>query len=227
MITKDILENDILKKRRKIEILCIDDKPKFGVVNGLWANCSGAGGLIPIECSWIPTTQKLELVLTGMQGQVMQESMTVAKSVAWKILPNAIKKKLYKKWKTSLDYGVHIHCPDGATPKDGPSAGGAITTCLISLFSNTKVNNKIAMTGEINLKGQITAIGGLAEKISGAKKAGVTLVLCPKDNTKDLNEIIAKDPLLINDNFNIVTVSNIWEVLNFVLLKNNIKFIKF
>ena len=162
-----------------------------------------------------------------MQGQVMKESMSVARTIAWRILPDDLKEKLNNKWKDSFDYGIHIHCPDGSTPKDGPSAGGAITTCLISLLTGIQVNNKIAMTGEINLKGQITAIGGLAEKISGAKKAGVTFVLCPKDNTKDLNEIIAKDPLLINDNFNVVTVSNIWEVLKLVLLKNDINFVKF
>jgi len=226
-ITKKILLEDILKKRRKITILRIDNKSKIGVVNGLWANCSGAGGLIPIECSWIPTNIKLELELTGMQGQVMKESMIVAKTVAWRVLPKAIKDKLYDKWNSTLDHGVHIHCPDGATPKDGPSAGGAITTCLISLFSDIPVNNKIAMTGEINLKGQITAIGGLEEKLYGAKKAGATKVLCPKENQIDYQEIVAKNPTLIEDNFEVIMVSNIWEVLKIVLVDNKINFVKF
>ena len=226
-ITKKMLTDDVLKKKRIVEVISIDKKPKVGVVNGLWANSYGMGGLIPIECSWIPANRKLHLELTGMQGKVMRESMIVAKTVAWKILPNTIKKKLMESWKTNFDYGIHIHCPDGSTPKDGPSAGGAITTCLISLLSNVPVNNSIAMTGEINLKGSITAIGGLEEKIFGARKAGVKLILCPKENSKDLKEITTKYPTLIDDDFMVKTVANIWEVLKLVLLNNNITFVKF
>jgi endopeptidase La len=216
-ITKDILEKDFFKKKRKIEHLKINEVPRVGIVNGLWANELGIGGLIPIECCWIPSKEKLDLSLTGMQGKVMKESMNVARSVAWRILPNDIKEKINKRWKNTFDYGIHIHCPDGATPKDGPSAGGAITTCLISLLTNTPANNKIAMTGEINLKGHITAIGGLEEKIFGAKKAGAELVLCPKDNEKDFNEILDKFPNLINDSFNVKIVDNIWDILKEVL----------
>lgn len=217
MITKEMLENDFLKKKHKIEHLKINKIPHIGQVNGLWANEYGVGGLIPIECCWIPAKEKLHLELTGMQGKVMQESMMVARTIAWRIIPDEIKEKLNTKWQTSFDYGIHIHCPDGSTPKDGPSAGGAITTCLISLLTGIPANNKIAMTGEINLKGQITKIGGLEEKIFGAKKAGAEIVLCPAENQKDLEEILEKFPALINNNFIIKTVNYIWEILDLVL----------
>ena len=221
-----MLENDLIKKKRKIEHLKINSEPRIGIVNGLWANELGVGGLIPIECCWIPSTDKLQLELTGMQGKVMKESMSVARTVAWRILPDEIKEMVNKKWKKSFDYGIHIHCPDGATPKDGPSAGGAITTCLISLLSGIPVDNTVAMTGEINLKGHITAIGGLEEKIFGAIKAGAKKVLCPKENSHDLDEILYKYPNLVNNEFQIVMIENIWQVLENVLL-SNINWIRF
>lgn len=216
-LTQEIIEKDFLKKKHKITHLKINQEPMIGIVNGLWANDLGMGGLIPIECCWIPSGEKLSLNLTGMQGDVMKESMSVARSVAWRILPEYIKLKLGEKWKECVDTGIHIHCPDGATPKDGPSAGGAITTCLISLLTGSKVSNEIAMTGEINLKGRITAIGGLEEKIFGAKKAGAKLVLCPKENQKDLDEIVEKFPTLFDGNFQAKTIENIWEVLSEVI----------
>jgi endopeptidase La len=225
-ITKEMIENDFLKKKHKIEHIKINSEPRVGQVNGLWANEYGVGGLIPIECCWIPAKEKLYLELTGMQGKVMQESMLVARTVAWKILPENLKENLNIKWLNSFDNGIHIHCPDGSTPKDGPSAGGAITTCLISLLSGIPANNKIAMTGEINLKGQITKIGGLEEKIFGAKKAGAEIVLCPDENKKDLDEILEKFPNLINEKFIIKTISNIWNILDVVLTKK-INYVKF
>lgn len=184
------------------------------------------GGLTNIESCWFPSTDKLELKLTGMQGDVMKESMEVAKSVAWKILPDNYKLKLNEKWKNNIDYGIHIHCPDGSTPKDGPSAGGAITTCIISLLTQTKVANDIAITGEINLNGNISAIGGLEEKIFGAVKAGVKLVLCPNENSKDLDEIKEKFPNLFDNNFKAKVVNNIWEILKEVIL-DDVKWVTF
>jgi endopeptidase La len=225
-ITKEMIDEDFLKKKRKVEHIQINSKPSVGIVNGLWANDFGIGGLIPIECCWIPAKEKLELELTGMQGQVMKESMSVSRTIAWRILPERIKQSLNEKWSKSFDYGIHIHCPDGSTPKDGPSAGGAITTCLISQLANIPVNNKIAMTGEINLKGHITAIGGLEEKMFGAKRAGAELVLCPKENKKDLDEIIEKFPTLFNENFKARTVESIWEILDLVLV-TKLDYLKF
>ncbi len=217
ILTEEMIEKDFLKKKRKINHLKINSNPMVGIVNGLWANNLGIGGIIPIECCWVPSREEMKLNLTGMQGNVMKESMSIARTVAWRILPDHIKEKLNKKWDNSFDNGIHIHCPDGATPKDGPSAGGAITTSLISLLTGLKVSNEIAMTGEINLKGNITEIGGLEEKIFGAKKAGVKLVLCPSENQKDLDEIINKFPTLFDENFQVKTINNIWDILNCVI----------
>jgi endopeptidase La len=213
VITKEILTNDIFKKRRINTIEKIHNESKVGLVNGLWANDMGVGGLIPIEAFAIPTTNKLQLELTGQQGDVMQESMRCAKTVAWNIISDAQKKKLNEEWKNFGNTGIHIHCPDGATPKDGPSAGAAITTAIISLLMKQKVNNKIAMTGEINLKGQVTQIGGLREKLNGAKKAGVKHVLIPRDNMKDLQKIKSSGNSPLDNTFKITPVDNIWDVL--------------
>ncbi len=219
-ITKEMLINDIFKKRRRMSTTKVYEKPKIGLVNGLWANDMGVGGLIPIEVFSIPTNNKLELELTGQLGDVMKESMRCAKTVAWNILPNKFKEKLNNEWKNFGNTGIHIHCPDGATPKDGPSAGAAITTAIISLLMETEVNNKIAMTGEINLKGEVTEIGGLCEKLNGAKKAGVQTVLIPNQNKNDLEKIKNGDNNPIDDNFKVILVNNIWDVINFIFNKN-------
>lgn len=219
-LTEKMLTDDIFKKRRIHKIEKIHNKPKVGLVNGLWANDMGVGGLIPIEVFSIPTNSKLELELTGQQGDVMQESMRCAKTVAWNIIPDRCKERLNKEWKDFGNTGIHIHCPDGATPKDGPSAGAAITTAIISMLLREPVDNKIAMTGEINLKGEVTEIGGLSQKLNGAKKAGATHVLIPLQNKPDLDKIMVGESNPIDSNFKVTCVSNIWEVLGYVFSKN-------
>ena len=225
-IEEKMLTEDLFKKRRVHTVELIHDNPKVGLVNGLWANDMGVGGLIPIEAFSIPTNNKLELELTGQQGEVMQESMRCAKTVAWNILPDQVKRKLNEEWKNFGSTGIHIHCPDGATPKDGPSAGAAITTAIISLLMRQEVNNTIAMTGEINLKGCITEIGGLREKLNGAKKAGVKHVLIPKGNIKDLNKIIANENCPLDNTFKVTPIDNIWDVLK-ICFKKKINVIKY
>jgi len=219
-ITEEMLTGDIFEKRKIHKAEKIYDKPRVGLVNGLWANDMGVGGLVPIEAFSIPTKNKLQLELTGQQGDVMKESMRCAKTVAWNIIPNKCKERLNKEWNDFGNTGIHIHCPDGATPKDGPSAGAAITTAIISLLLNEPVDNKIAMTGEINLKGEVTEIGGLSQKLTGAKKAGATHALVPLQNKPDLDKILAGENNLIDKNFKVTCVSNIWEVLKYCFNKN-------
>ena len=149
----------------------------------------------------------------------MKESMRCAKTVAWNILPDKYKEKLNKEWKEFGNTGIHIHCPDGSTPKDGPSAGAAITTVILSLLMKQPIDNKIGMTGEINLKGEVTQIGGLKNKLNGAKKAGVNHVLIPLENKKDLDKIIMEDSKLLDINFKVTTVKNISEVLLYCFKK--------
>jgi ATP-dependent Lon protease len=130
-----------------------------------------------------------------MQGDVMKESMNVAKSVAWSLFTKDNFKKmqgLQKTMEESKNQGIHIHVPEGATPKDGPSAGAAITMVLYSLFNELRIKNDIAMTGEICLQGRITAIGGLELKILGGISAGVKTFIYPSENEKDFNDFMEK-----------------------------------
>jgi ATP-dependent Lon protease len=122
-----------------------------------------------------------------MQGDVMKESMNVALTLAWNLTPLDRRDELHL-----LKNGVHIHCPEGATPKDGPSAGTAITTTIYSLFNNKKIKYNIAITGEITLDGKVTEIGGLELKFLGGIKAGVTEFIFPKENMKDYESFMEK-----------------------------------
>lgn len=218
-ITKEMVQKDIFYKKYVFKTQKIHEKPRVGTVNGLYACSNDTGGITVVEALSIPTGEKLGLELTGQQGDVMRESMKVAKSVAWSILPDKIKEELQIKWKNGNE-GIHLHCPEGATPKDGPSAGGAITTSIVSLLSGIPVKNYVAMTGEINLSGNITEIGGLDSKLMGAKKAGVKIALIPKDNEEDFNKILKEYPDLIEkDKFEVIIVTNIYEILNIALTK--------
>ena len=118
------------------------------------SNSLGIGGVIPIQAKFFPSDKSMDLKLTGMQGDVMKESMNVAQTLAWNLTPKEKQKEL-------KNHSIHIHCPEGSVPKDGPSAGTAITTVMYSLFNERKIKNQIAITGEISLDGKITEIGGL------------------------------------------------------------------
>ena len=122
----------------------------------------------------------------------MKESMNVAKTLAWNLLPDDIAIMIKNKMEHSKKQGVHIHVPEGATPKDGPSAGAAITMAMYSLFTNKPISNHFAMTGEICLQGNVTAIGGLDLKILGGIKSGVKHFLYPSENQEDFDEFYEK-----------------------------------
>ncbi len=176
---------DILKDRQYMRYLKINSKAEVGIINGMWANAYGNGGILNIETKLFSTSTFLELKLTGMQGDVMKESMSVAKTLALSLLNKNTLKKMVKEMEETKMQGIHVHVPEGATPKDGPSAGGAITIAIYSLLSNKKIKNTISITGETSLQGKITAIGGLDLKILGAIRAGVDTILYPKENSKD------------------------------------------
>ena len=174
-------------------------KPSVGRVNGLYASSEGTGGLTIVEAYKSPSDSRLSLELTGQQGDIMKESMKVAKTVCWNLLPDVMKDEI----KSNQSFGIHIHCPETAQPKDGPSAGVAITIAMISLLSGIPVNHEIAVTGEIDLHGNVLAIGGLQHKLEGAKNAGVKLVLCPSDNSEHLDKILKEDENPICDTFKV------------------------
>ena len=186
-ITIDDIKNKYFKDKQEIKHKKIHDENKVGIINGLWANALGKGGVIPIQSNWRPSDKFLQLHLTGMQGDVMKESMNVALTLAWNLTPLDRRAELQL-----LKNGVHIHCPEGATPKDGPSAGTAITTTIYSLFNNKKIKYNIAITGEITLDGNVTEIGGLDLKFLGGIKAGVTEFIFPKENVKDYDSFMEK-----------------------------------
>ena len=208
-ITIDSIKTKYFKDKHELKIQKIHNENKVGVINGLWANALGMGGIIPIQAKWRPSDKSLSLHLTGTQGDVMKESMNVALTLAYSLTPKEIQQ--------TIQNGLHIHCPDGSTPKDGPSAGAAITTTIYSLFNNLKIKRNIAITGEITLTGNITAIGGLDLKILGCIKAGVKTFLFPKENEKDFNKFMEKykDDELTKD-IVFICVEDIHDVLSMV-----------
>jgi len=212
IITKEFCEK-IFELKPKIKIKKIIDKATIGVVNGLYANSAGLGGITTIQAIKFPSEKSLEFNLTGSLGDVMKESIQYSLKIALNLLSQNIKDEIKKN-----PFGIHLHCPEGSVKKDGPSAGAAITLALYSLLSDIPVNNTIALTGEIDLLGNITAIGGLKYKLNGAKKAGVSISLYPEENQEDVDILLKEELELIDDNFKIYPVSNIKEVLKYSLV---------
>ena len=220
-ITIDTIKAKYLKKYTAICEKKVHAVPTIGIINGLWANTMGRGGIIPIEARFFPTSAFLELRLTGLQGDVMKESMNVAKTLAWTLCSKETQQKWLAEFKDTQLQGLHIHCPDGAVNKDGPSAGAAITTTLYSLLNNRAINNTIGMTGEIDLFGNITAIGGLDCKIAGGIRAGIKQFLYPKQNATDFadfkRDVMDKTPELYAD-IAFTEINHITDILSMVFV---------
>ena len=124
----------------------------------------------------------------------MRESMTVARTVAWNMLSKKARDELMKQ---TPSQGIHVHCPEGATPKDGPSAGSAIALAMLSLMTKKAIPYDVAMTGELSLNQKVTAIGGLEAKVLGAVRSGVSRVFYPMENQRDMDKIKEKYPEVI------------------------------
>ncbi len=221
MVTIDNLENKYLTKYKTITEKKIYQEPRIGIINGLWANILGMGGIIPIQTSFFPSSVFLDLQLTGLQGDVMKESMNVAKTLAWSLTDDTIKQELLKYFELTKCQGLHIHCPDGSISKDGPSAGGAITTAIYSLLNKRHIRNDIAITGEINLSGEITAIGGLDIKISNGIRAGIKTFLYPKENNREFTKWQTKNKKEYSD-ITFIEISTIAQIFNHVFTDDNI-----
>ena len=168
------------------------------------------GDILPIEATLYKGRGKL--TLTGSLGDVMQESCKIAYSY---IKSNSKKFNIDEKILNESD--IHIHFPEGAISKDGPSAGITITTALISLFKNIAVDKNISMTGEITLRGKVLAIGGLKEKIIGSHRAGIRKIILPKENKKDLDDI----PEDIKKDIKFIFVDNYSEIFNKIFKGSN------
>ena len=208
----------ILKNKKEITPEKIHDTDLCGVINGLYASGDGSfGGIMPIQILWTPSTKPLKIKATGNLKTVIKESTDVAASLAFNCLDKDLQTKILDNLKEHPK-GLHIHCPEGATPKDGPSAGTAITCAIYSILTDHPIRRDIAITGEINLQGDVMPIGGLENKIEGAKKAGVKTILYPKDNQKDILLIKERNPTLIDDTISIISISTIQEALNHALV---------
>ncbi len=208
--------NQFLDKK-VFEIEKHDGEDRVGQVNGL-AWTSVGGDVLKIEA--IKIKGKGELTLTGSLGDVMKESARIAFSMIKVLIDEGkikIPKKIILDSKNNVydSYNLHIHVPDGATPKDGPSAGITMSTAIASVFSDRKVRADVAMTGEIDLAGNVLPIGGLKEKLIAAYKADIKTALIPKKNyERDLKDI----PDEVKDNMKIIAVSSFNEVLKYALV---------
>jgi len=190
---------------RRFDFGRAEEDNEVGLVTGLaWTEVGG--DLLQIESTLIPG--KGSLTLTGQLGDVMKESASAAMSVV-----RARGEQLGLDVDFLQKHDIHIHVPDGATPKDGPSAGIAMVTALVSTLTRVPVKADVAMTGEITLRGRVTAIGGLKEKLLAALRGGIRTVIIPEDNRKDLSEI----PANVTDGLTIIPVKWIDEVLDLAL----------
>ncbi len=184
-----------------------EKEPRVGIVNGL-AYTTVGGELLEVECATMPG--KGNLKLTGQLGDVMKESAEAAFTwVRAHSTQLGLSDDFYK------DKDIHIHLPEGAVPKDGPSAGVTLTTALVSAFTLRPVRQDVAMTGEMTLRGRVLPIGGLKEKALAAYRSGIRVLVLPKENVKDLEEI----PPHVLSQFRLVTAEKIEEVLDNALVK--------
>ena len=219
-VTKEYI-TELFENRPKVRVKLVHSKPEVGIVNGLYASSvGGIGGITPIQVMKFPATKMLELNITGKAGDVMKESVEYSLKNAFSLLDKELQDKIISDANNKNIFGLHIHFPDGATPKDGPSAGLAITLAFYSILTGTSVKNDICMTGEIDLRGSAGIIGGLEAKLNGGKKAGCTLALIPKDNMEDLERIRREGNSPESDNFKVIPVESIKMVLEYSLIKN-------
>ena len=184
-----------------------EKEPRVGVVNGL-AYTTVGGEMLEVECSTMPGKGSLQL--TGQLGSVMKESAEAAFSwVRAHSEEMGLPKDFYK------DQDIHIHVPEGAVPKDGPSAGVTMATALTSALTGVPVRQDVAMTGEITLRGRVLPIGGLKEKTLAAYRSGIKTLMIPKENVKDLEEV----PDYVMKQFRVVTAEQIGDVLRTALVR--------
>lgn len=213
-ILKDHKKSITLTKKRikewlgneKVDYGHKEKKDQIGTVTGL-AYTSFGGDILQIEANRFEG--KGRLILTGKLGDVMKESASIALDYI-----KAHAKEFHIDPKKFEDCDIHIHVPEGAVPKDGPSAGVTMTTALVSCFSEIPVKANLAMTGEVTLRGNVLPIGGLKEKSLAAYRSGITTILIPKENVRDLDEI----PQEVKDAVTFIPVSNVKQVLKNALV---------
>jgi ATP-dependent Lon protease len=205
VVSEDNIDDYLGVKKHRFGLA--EDQDQVGVVTGL-AYTSVGGELLNIEALRLPGKGRMKT--TGKLGDVMKESIDAASSYVRSISPQiGVKPPEFDK----LD--IHVHVPDGATPKDGPSAGLAMVTSIVSVLTKIPVRKDIAMTGEVSLRGNAMPIGGLKEKLLAALRGGITTVLIPEENVKDLADI----PDNVKQGLEIIPVTHVSEVLKHALTR--------
>jgi ATP-dependent Lon protease len=222
-LTIDDIKNKYFKDKREVKVYKIHNENKVGVVNALWANQMSQGGVLPLQASFIPSNKFLELTLTGSMGDIMKESISVSLTNAWNLTNFERQKYLIEKHnnvKNNIVYGIHIHCPDISTKKDGPSATTAFTVLIYSLLNDIKIKSYFGITGETHFGLLLTEIGGLQEKIINSIKSGIKEFIFPKENVKDFEKIMEKykDNKII-DGIIFHSIENINDVFDLILDK--------
>ena len=208
-VNEDNLNDFLGVKKYRYGLAELEDQ--IGVVTGL-AYTSVGGDLLSIEALQLPGKGRMKT--TGKLGDVMKESIEAASSYVRSISPQiGVKPSKFDK----ID--IHVHVPEGATPKDGPSAGLAMVTSIVSVLTKIPVHRDIAMTGEVTLRGNALAIGGLKEKLLAALRGGIKTVLIPEDNEKDLVEI----PDNVKEGMTIIPVKHVSEVLKYALVREPVE----
>ena len=208
-VTERNIEKYLGKEKYTYQMANAEDE--VGIVRGL-AWTSVGGDTLQIEVNVMPG--KGEIILTGQLGDVMKESAQAGISYI---------RSISSKYKVAEDFfekhDIHIHIPEGAVPKDGPSAGITMATAMLSAITDKKVRADLAMTGEITLRGRVLPIGGLKEKLLAAKNAGIRTVLVPRENKKDVDELSSE----ITKGLEIIPVSQMEEVLKIALMRTRRK----
>ena len=194
-------------RRPAVQVRARGDEDQVGVVTGLaWTEVGG--DLLSIEALRLPGKGRMKT--TGKLGDVMKESIDAASSYVRSKAPDlGLKPPMFE----TID--IHVHVPEGATPKDGPRAGIAMVTSIVSVLTGMPVRRDVAMTGEVTLRGNVLPIGGLKEKLLAALRGGVKTVLIPSENVKDLREI----PDNVKNGLELIPVSNVTDVLKVALMR--------
>ena len=191
IITEEQLET-YLKEKHNVNHRQIETQSLIGSINGMYATTLGTGGVLPITANFFPNTNFFELKLTGLQQEVMKESMHLALTIAWNLTPESVQKKVRKTYEKDNCSGINIHAGDLDVNKEGPSASIAICCVIYSLLNKLPIKQHFAVTGELSMLGNAMAIGGLDHKILGSIKSGVTSFIYPHENEKSFKDFMEK-----------------------------------
>jgi endopeptidase La len=208
VITKEIILEFL--GEIKIDYKCIHNKDMIGVVNGLYATSACSGGIVPIQitANHFGNGQKFVLKLTGNQKKIMRESIIYSFTSAINLLTPQAKEDFFNKYHS----GLHIHTPEASTPKDGPSAGVAFTLGFLSVMLDLKISREIALTGEIDLHGNVSKIGGVRYKVQGGFKAGVKKIFLPLENKEDYEKLQKEMSEIFDSNHSCEFIEHVIEV---------------